>query len=145
VNRRRVLCGLQAAAAIAATRARAAPQPLPPDEAFQIRPLAKERDWLALEFRSEPGYFLYAHRFEFAADRSEVRIAEVLLPTGGRRKFDLALGCEVTYFPGAVVVRVRIEGLGSAFRLIARAQGCSDFGLCYPVIERTFAVSGGRP
>lgn len=145
MRRRFVLTSLAAIALQAhKAQARAGDEPLPPQEAFRVRPVAKTRDWLALEFRSAPGYFLYAHRFEFLADRSDVQIAEVRLPAGGQQRFDAALGRNVTCFPGDVLVRLRVDGNGAPFRLTARAQGCSETGLCYPVIERRFDVSAER-
>lgn len=112
-------------------------QPLSPDRAFWMRARSVGRDVLAVDFRTEPGYILYADRFAFQIDGKEVKFE---LPNAMVR-FDKALGKRVAYYEGDFSAILRFKLTSRQVGLSVFAQGCAvEWGVCYPPMRRDFMV-----
>jgi thiol:disulfide interchange protein DsbD len=120
--------------------ARAEPDLLPPDQAFKMALGSIGHSTIEVKFRSANGYYLYADRFVFESDTSVITVVGIAIPAG-QTKYEEAFGRDVTYLRGDVSVSVRVQGPAIPFKLVVRAQGCADAGMCYPPVVRTFDVS----
>mgnify|MGYP000882871571 FL=1 len=110
---------------------------LPADQAFRMQAQAKDDHTVNVSFDIADGYYLYKHRFKFAADNN-VTIESAELPTG-HIKADRNFGTVETYreqlrFP------VKITAGNPPYNLTVTAQGCADDGLCYPPFRQTTRI-----
>lgn len=114
-----------------------ADQPLSPEMAFWMRVRSTGRDVLAVDFRTETGYILYADKFGFQVDGKYVKVE---LPNALVR-FDKTLGKRVAYYEGEFSAVLRIKPTGRRVGLSVFAQGCAvELGVCYPPMRRDFMV-----
>ncbi len=115
-------------ALLAVAGARAAGEPLPPDQAFRVSARALDDKTVEVRFHVTDGYYLYRHRFKFQADG--VTFDEPVLPPGKPKKDD-AFG-EVEIYRGELIVPLAIATGKAPFELNVTSQGCADMGICYP-------------
>ncbi len=125
-----ILLALQGSA-IAAV---ATPDFLPPEQAFRFEARAIDARNVEIVFSVADGYYLYRDRFGFAAEDTEVRLGDALIPAG-KIKFDETFGKEVETHRGRVVIRVPVETTPESLTLTVTSQGCADAGLCYPPMQ----------
>ena len=116
------------------TRATAAPEFLPPEQAFRFEARAVDDGNLEIVFSVADGYYLYGDRFAFAAAGAEVRLGDALIPAG-KIKFDETFGKDVETHRGRVVIRVPVPTKPESVTLTVTSQGCADAGLCYPPMQ----------
>jgi len=126
------------------------PKFLPPDQAFalEVRPL--DQRTLLASFNITPGYYLYRDKITFSLGAGPARIAEVVLPPG-ETKDDPNFGV-MQVFHNSFQARIALDQVDVKQPLVVNAsyQGCSDEGLCYPPIEKTYTldlvqVAGNAP
>ena len=112
---------------------------LPPDDAFRLTVTPLSRDWVELDWRIEPGYYLYRHSLKFGADGPGQNVGEPLIPDG-KTKSDEFFG-EVEVYYGQLTVQLPIATGGEDIVPLAVAyQGCAEDGICYPPIRKTLDV-----
>ncbi len=122
-------------------------EPLPPEEAFRFTAKRLPSGELEITGRITDGYYLYRHKFGFAADPASVKLGAAQLPPG-KEKVDEFFGRVETY-RNEVKVRVPVEeaGAGGRATLVVAHQGCWDKGVCYPPLEAklpiVLAAAGG--
>ena len=115
---------------------------LPPDQAFRLSVNPVSRDWVELNWRIEPGYYLYRHALKFRATGPDQGIGEALIPDG-KKKTDEFFGEVETYY-GELSVRLPVEtGDGGPLQLEVGYQGCAEDGICYPPISKALSVDLG--
>ena len=117
----------------------AADEPLPAEEAFRASARLIDDKQLEVRFRVADGYYLYRHRFKFAADG--ISFGEPALPPGKPKKDD-AFG-EVEIYRGELAFSVPITAGQPPFTLQLTSQGCADIGICYPPQVHALEVSAG--
>jgi len=97
--------------------------PLQPEEAFRYEVLSDEQSGLVIQWRVEPGYYLY--RDHFLAKDQQGNQLEILSPPG-QFKNDLNFG-DVEIFPWDVALTLpKAKG-----DVTLEWQGCQDQGICY--------------
>lgn len=140
-NQKRRFCVSVLAACLAAfsVHVQAEPDLLPPDEAFRVAARQVEPRVVEIDYIIAPGYHLYRDRFSFAADNSAVKITSIDLPPS-LVKFDKAMGQNMQYYTERLTVRVRLSGANVPVKLVTKAQGCAEVGVCYPPITKAFSV-----
>ena len=117
------------------------PSFLPADQAFALNVHAIDQDTLLASFKVTPGYYLYRDKTRFSVGGGKTRIARVLLPKG-ETKDDPNFGMiEVYHNSFQAEIALNKADVTKPLVLNASYQGCSDQGLCYPPIEKTFSVS----
>ena len=131
---RLVLAFALLAAFFPAARA-AGDEPLPPEEAFRFTAKQLPSGEIEVTGRVADGYYLYRHKFGFAADPAGVKLGAADLPPG-KEKMDEFFGRVETY-RNQVKMRVPVENVGDGGRatLVVTHQGCWDKGICYPPQE----------
>lgn len=116
------------------------PDLLPPEKAFTAQVHVRDASSLIVEFKPVQGYYLYRDRISFNIEKpADIKVTDVLLPDG-KMKADPTFGhVAVFYSPFEAVVNLeRAVPTASNGRLRFSYQGCSELGVCYPPIEKTF-------
>ncbi len=116
------------------------PSFLPADQAFALEVHAVDQRTLLASFKVTPGYYLYRGKISFNIADSKARIGRVDLPRG-EPKTDPNFG-EIEVYHQSFQAEIVLEQADATkpVTLNASYQGCSDQGLCYPPVEKTFAV-----
>lgn len=123
---------------LAATRAHADDEFLPPDKAFKFAAQMVDPATIAVTFQIADGYYMYRERFHFEA--SGAKLGEPQIPSGVV-KFDETFKKNVETYHRSLTVRIPVDASGP-FTLVAGGQGCSEKGLCYPPQEYRISLSG---
>jgi len=112
---------------------------LEPDQAFQLEMKSIASQRFQAEFTIAPGYYLYRKRISFhmGPDGQDL---PVTMPSG-EMKQDPNLGESEVYHQHLVVTGNLPATAQGAVTVIARYQGCSEHGLCYPPMEKTVNLS----
>lgn len=117
------------------------PKFLPPDQAFGLSILVRDKNVLLASFKITPGYYLYRDKISFSVADKPTRIVEVKLPKG-ESKNDPNFGLiEVYHQSFQAEIALDQADVSKPLTLNASYQGCSDKGLCYPPIEKTLPVN----
>jgi thiol:disulfide interchange protein DsbD len=115
---------------------------LPPEQAFRLTLQSGANDTLIADYTPADGYYLYQEQIGFAIrDAAGDKPLAVQLPQG-ERKDDPNFGDVVVYhkpFRAKAALGGAVPADGTA-TLSTTYQGCSDKGLCYPPIERTYRI-----
>ena len=115
------------------------PPALKPEEAFVFESIGYSADTALVRFTAQPGYYLYAEKFQFQViGGGEFEVRNVEMPAGVN-KDDPEFG-PVPVFFGQVEIPVRLNrpaGNAQDIMLEARFQGCRDGDICYPPMKRT--------
>jgi len=116
--------------------------PLPEEQAFQLELVAMDAGQLLARFTAHPGYYLYQHTiaFEFV-DQPEFRISELQFPQAIPKTDEFFGDTQVYYDQVELPVLIeRPAGPAVTVELRASLQGCQEDGICYPPMQRSFAV-----
>jgi len=117
---------------------------LPPSEAFKVDLKVENAHTLVAEFAPAASYYLYRDKIGFSTSGDTgVSIAKVELPRG-EMKSDPNFGdTEVFHKPfQAVIALDRRQARDiTPVSIVARYQGCSEKGLCYPPARKTFNLT----
>jgi len=113
---------------------------LPADQAFALSVQARDQRTLLASFLITPGYYLYRDKVSFSVTGGKTNISRIDLPKG-ETKNDPNFG-EIEVYHQSFQVGITLENADPAKPVTVNAtyQGCSDKGLCYPPIEKTFTV-----
>ncbi|MEQ1589189.1 MAG: protein-disulfide reductase DsbD [Gallionella sp.] len=116
------------------------PKFLPPDEAFQLKIVARDAHTLQASFTITEGYYLYRDKTKLSSKDSTIKITPNL--PQGDMKDDPNFGL-TQVFHHSFVADTALEGnaeKASSITIDAVYQGCSEQGLCYPPINKTLVV-----
>ncbi|NCF61701.1 MAG: protein-disulfide reductase DsbD [Gammaproteobacteria bacterium] len=112
---------------------------LPPEAAFVFESIGYSPDTALVRITAQPGYYLYADKFEFrVVGNDSFTLSEVDLPAGVI-KDDPEFGPVAVYY-GLVEIPVHLNrpaGPATEISLEAAFQGCRDGDICYPPMSRT--------
>ncbi len=118
-------------------------EPLPPEQAFQLKAYARDAQTVRAQWRIAEGYYLYRDKFQFSTDTPGYRLGEPLYPKG-KLKRDEFFG-EVESYRKEVVIDIPVQRDADApetLTLTTVSQGCADIGICYPpqTVEVSFVM-----
>jgi thiol:disulfide interchange protein DsbD len=114
---------------------------LPPDQAFKISALALSRSQLEFSWDIAEGFSLYRKNLRFESKTEGVELGTPSLPDG-KTKHDEMLGDTVHYRNKLTVpVPVKAGDEVRSVSVLARYQGCSDEGVCYPPQKKTLDIA----
>lgn len=113
---------------------------LPADQAFVLEVHAVDQRTLLASFKITPGYYLYRDKTTFSVAGGKTKISRISLPKG-ETKNDPNFG-EIEVYHQSFQVEIVLDKVDASKPLALNAsyQGCSDKGLCYPPIEKTFTI-----
>ena len=116
---------------------------LPPEVAFTLNVKVKDDHTLLADFKPAASYYLYRDKISFTLKNAAgVTISKVILPAGDI-KTDPNFGkTEVYHQPFQATIDLKRD-TPQAVKLVLSAsfQGCSEKGVCYPPISKTFDLS----
>lgn len=113
---------------------------LDPADAFRVS--VKELPGaVRVDFRVADGYYVYREQFGFATSDTNVGLGTPALPRGTVH-FDQTFGKDVETYRHSVSAIVPVLKQAGPFELSIAYQGCSDKGVCYPPMKRTFKIHG---
>jgi thiol:disulfide interchange protein DsbD len=118
---------------------------LPPDQAFQLKLDAVDSQNIRASFTVAPGYYLYRERIKFAVSDRPVaaKLVSILLPAG-KVKEDPNFGRQEVYLHD-FTANILVNANDPKLLINASYQGCSDKGLCYAPIKKTFNIDLSQP
>lgn len=114
------------------------PSFLPADQAFALSVHAVDQQTLIASFNITPGYYLYHDKISFST--TDGKVIHLTLPKG-ETKNDPNFGMiEVYHQSFQAELKVEKANIKQPLALNASYQGCSDNGLCYPPIDKSFNI-----
>ena len=117
------------------------PEFLQPEQAFKLELTGTDANHIDASFIVAPGYYLYHDRIKFAlAPGTPATIASVDLPQG-EIKNDPNFGKMEVYHHDFNAKIILADVKTKEVKIEASYQGCSEKGLCYAPIKKTFAVT----
>ena len=123
--------------------ARDANEPLDPDQAFVFTLDVADPNTLVAHWTIAPDYYLYRNKIRIRSEDPTVRIGQLELPPGQKKK-DESFG-EIEVYHGSLDVKVpliRTTGKAKDVSFEVRYQGCAEkLGICYPPIKKQFLLS----
>jgi thiol:disulfide interchange protein DsbD len=114
---------------------------LPPEQAFKISAQALSRGQLEFSWDIAEGFSLYRKNLRFESRTEGVELGAPSLPDGKTQHDDM-LG-DTVHYRNELTVPVPVKA-GDAVRsvsVLARYQGCSDEGVCYPPQKKTLEIA----
>lgn len=114
------------------------PSFLPADQAFALNVHAVDQKTLIASFKITPGYYLYHDKIHFTL--ADGKPAQLTLPKG-EEKDDPNFGL-IEVYHRSFQAEIKLPKVDVKKTLVVNAsyQGCSDNGLCYPPIDKTFNI-----
>ncbi len=116
------------------------PSFLPADQAFALEVRAVDQHKLLASFKITPSYYLYRDKVSFTVADSKTKITRISLPKGDTKN-DPNFGV-IEIYHKSFQAEIELDKVDTSKPLILNAsyQGCSEQGLCYPPIEKTFHI-----
>ncbi len=118
---------------------------LPVDQAFVLSAAADGGGQISLDWRIEPGYYLYRHRISAKTETPGFSLGEIAMPDGKKKTDEFFGDVEVYYDELAATVPVTRPAEGSTLEVVVNYQGCADAGLCYPPLTKKITVEMPPP
>lgn len=114
------------------------PSFLPADQAFALSVHAVDQKTLIASFKITPGYYLYRDKIHFTL--ADGKPTQLTLPKG-EEKDDPNFGL-IEVYHRSFQAEIKLPKVDVKKTLVVNAsyQGCSDQGLCYPPIDKTFNI-----
>jgi len=114
------------------------PSFLPADQAFALSVHAVDQKALIASFKITPGYYLYRDKISFTL--ADGKPTQLTLPKG-EEKDDPNFGL-IEVYHRSFQAEIKLPKVDVKKTLVVNAsyQGCSDNGLCYPPIDKTFNI-----
>lgn len=113
---------------------------LSPEAAFQLDLSAKDAQSIQANFTVTPGYYLYKERIKFVlAPGTPAEISNVEFPIA-EIKNDKNFG-KMEVYHHDFSAKINLANIkNNAIKIAATYQGCSEKGLCYAPMTKTFTV-----
>lgn len=113
---------------------------LPPDEAFKLTVISQGAQALEAYFEIAPNHYLYKDRIQFAIEGANPSKLSPVLPKGDI-KDDPNFGKMEVFHQSFTATIPLPSGVNQTVTVKASYQGCSEKGLCYAPINKTFEVT----
>ena len=119
-----------------------ADETLPPEQAFVFEAIELSPTEVLARWTMPKGYYLYRDRSELSVVQGrDVEAGAAQWPQGVDHTDEHFGTVEVFYNQVEVPVSLRrADGQAQTIQLQGEFQGCKDYGICYPVMQRTVAV-----
>ena len=115
---------------------------LDPDVAFQQKSQLTDAQSVQLDWVIAPGYNLYKEKIHVVLGDTDV-VTKLSLPEA-IKKFDKNFNKTVEVYHDKLSVAIPKELLAKNAVLKLQYQGCSDEGLCYSPIDKSFQLADGK-
>lgn len=109
-----------------------AAEPLAQEKAFHFAASIDNPNGILLNWRLEPGYFIYKQRLQFhIKDNKGAHLGSLQLPTA-KIKQDPTTGPYPVYYNNLKIVLPILGTIAGTSEVLVNYQGCADSGFCYP-------------
>jgi thioredoxin:protein disulfide reductase len=116
---------------------------LDPDLAFQQKIAVSDEQTVKLDWVIATGYNLYKDKLHVVLGDTDV-VEKLNLPEANK-KFDKNFNKTVEVYHNTLSIAIPRELLGNTNTVLRlQYQGCSDEGLCYSPIDKSFQLTGGK-
>jgi thioredoxin:protein disulfide reductase len=115
---------------------------LEPDIAFQQKSQVNNDQSVQLDWVIAPGYNFYKEKLHVVIGDADI-VNKLNLPTA-YKKFDKNFNKDVEVYHDKLSVSIPKELMTQNAVLKLQYQGCSDEGLCYSPIDKSFQMTGGK-
>ena len=115
---------------------------LEPDVAFQQKSQLNSDQSVQLDWVIAPGYNFYKEKLQVVVGETDI-VNKLNLPTA-YKKFDKNFNKDVEVYHDKLSVSIPKELMTQNGVLKLQYQGCSDEGLCYSPIDKSFQLAGGK-
>jgi thiol:disulfide interchange protein DsbD len=115
---------------------------LDPDVAFQQKSQLNSDQAVQLDWVIAPGYNFYKEKLHVVVGDTDI-VNKLNLPTA-YKKFDKNFNKDVEVYHDKLSVAIPKELMTQNAVLKLQYQGCSDEGLCYSPIDKSFQLAGGK-
>lgn len=115
---------------------------LEPDVAFQHKSQMNSDQSVQLDWVIAPGYNFYKEKLHVVVGETDI-VGKLNLPTA-YKKFDKNFNKDVEVYHDKLSVLIPKELIAQNAVLKLQYQGCSDEGLCYSPIDKSFQLAGGK-
>ena len=115
---------------------------LEPDVAFQQKSQLNSDQSVQLDWVIAPGYNFYKEKLQVVVGETDI-VNKLNLPTA-YKKFDKNFNKDVEVYHDKLSVSIPKELMTQNAVLKLQYQGCSDEGLCYSPIDKSFQLAGGK-
>jgi thioredoxin:protein disulfide reductase len=115
---------------------------LEPDAAFRQKSQMTNEQTVQLDWVIAPGYNLYKEKLHVVIGKTEI-VSKLSLPAA-IQKFDKNFNKNVEVYHDKLSVSIPKELITENAVLKLQYQGCSDEGLCYSPIDKSFQLSAGK-
>jgi len=112
---------------------------LPPDQAFALEVLVRDKNTLQANFKITPGYYLYRNKVNFTIEGETASITSINLPKGELKQDPNFGETEVYHHPFQAKIALQPK-TAAHITLNASYQGCSEQGLCYPSQDKVLQI-----
>ncbi|MEN3110811.1 protein-disulfide reductase DsbD [Uliginosibacterium paludis] len=112
----------------------AAPEPLPPEQAYRLSASLIDEQTVEVRFAIAPGYYLYRDKLGFRLAPGDNALAAYTLPEGLPHE-DRFFGKQPIYRDSLQLTLRLTRPATGPLTLTVLHQGCADFGICYPPSE----------
>ena len=117
-------------------------EPIHVDQAFQFSATARDNQTVIAMWNIAPGYYLYRDRFHFTTKNPEKsRLGQPLFPVGTITKSSANIGSYDVYEGDLNIPIPILKSNNKNLILIARYQGCSEKGYCYPPTTKIVPIN----
>lgn len=121
---------------------------LDPEQAFKVQVQLQDKKTIQVSWVIAPGYHLYRDRLSFNSSTPATLATGAPVLPAGKREFDSNFNKEMEVYQDKLVVDVPLQAGADATGkavFILGYQGCADAGLCYPPIEKKYALDLNKP
>ena len=115
---------------------------LEPDVAFQQKSQVNNDQSVQLDWVIAPGYNFYKEKLHVVVGATDI-VDKLNLPVA-YKKFDKNFNKDVEVYHDKLSVSIPKELMTQNTVLKLQYQGCSDEGLCYSPIDKSFQLTGGK-
>jgi len=119
---------------------------LPPDEAFKSSAQMKDAKTFSVRYTIAPDYYLYRNKLKFTVLSPSGVVAGTPVTPNPDIKEDPNFGRTEVYHHdfAAVVPLSRALSAGESLAVEISYQGCSEKGICYPPIDKSFTLTSAN-
>ncbi|MCB5185685.1 protein-disulfide reductase DsbD [Methylobacillus gramineus] len=123
---------------------------LPPEQAFKLSVEFIAADTLQADFQIAPGHYLYKDKIKFTIESDHHQFGSITLPSGDWKEDPTFGKTEVFHHDFAALIKLALaspndDKTHNIIKISATYQGCSEKGLCYPPINKTFELDAAHP
>lgn len=119
-------------------------EPLTMDQAFRFSAKVRDSQTIVAQWQMAPGYILYRKHLQISTKTKGVQLGAPLYPQG-ITKTEPGFGSFEVYQDKVSIPVPVLSAKGNKIKILARFQGCSEEGFCYPPTDKSIILDLTKP